>query len=541
MSGVGLWRGAAVCLALAWCGCGEGPVGAEEVCRSIEPGALVITELLSNPEGADEDREYIEIFNSSRAAVDLDGVVLSTARLDGQLVKSHRFVDARVDAGDYFVVGNAVAGSASTVVDYSYGSALGSLRNSDGEVALFCGDTLLDRVSYERTTDGRALQLDGALTAHPVTNDEPERWCDAPAQAFALGDGSFGTPGAPNPACTPDRAPLGTCIEAGKRRSAVRPGAGDVRIAEWMANPDGPDADLEWVELLVSRDVDLQGLELGPADGELAPVFAGDDCFPVDAGTRVVFGASPAAAPRVDADLAFTLGNTGPRSIVAALGGTVLDRVDYDSTVEGRAWQIGVGGAVCLAGADREYAAGNFGTPGEENPACAFELEPGMCLDEGVARAIVHPSPGEARITEWMANPEAVEGRDGEWVEVELSASVDLNGMSLSDLAGAVSQVHSEECIRVAAGTHVVFIRNVDPSANGGVEGAVGPLSLSLNDRDETITLSVLGEVLDSVSHDRAEPGAATQVDALGVICLATDAYGDGDLGTPGLANPSCE
>ena len=172
---------------------------------------------------------------------------------------------------------------------------------------------------------------------------------------------------------------------------------------------------------------------------------------------------------------------------------------------------------------------------------CAPELEPGMCLDGGAARAIVLPSFGQARITEWMANPEAVEGRDGEWVEVELSASVDLNGLSLSDLAGAVSEVQSEECIHVAAGSHVVFIRNVDPSANGGVEVAVGSLSLSLNDRNETITLSALGEVLDSVSHGRAEPGAATQVDALGVTCLATDAYGDGDLGTPGLANPPCE
>jgi hypothetical protein len=48
-------------------------------------------------------------------------------------------------------------------VDYSYGKTLGSLRNSDGVVSIRCGEMLIDQMSYERTVDGRALELDGRL------------------------------------------------------------------------------------------------------------------------------------------------------------------------------------------------------------------------------------------------------------------------------------------------------------------------------------------------------------------------------------------
>ena len=62
----------------------------------------------------------------------------------------------------------------------------------------------------------------------------------------------------------------------------------------------------------------------------------------------------------------------------------------------------------------------------------------------------------------------------------------------------------------------------------------------SLNNTDETITLSIDGQVVDSVSYARSNPGVATQVDDVGNVCDAVHVYGDGDLGTPGLANPWC-
>jgi hypothetical protein len=339
---------------------------------------------------------------------------------------------------------------------------------------------------------------------------------------------------------TPDvGSPEATCIEGDTLRNVVTPPPGTVRIAEWMANPAGSDTSLEWVEVWFGAAADLNAVSLGPAVESAEPVVLGEACVPVDAGSWVVFGASPAAAPRVDAELPFSLANTGPRSIVASVGGELLDRVDYDGAVEGVSAQRDEADVVCDAASASTYDGFNVGTPGTANPPCERALREGECFDDGVARAIDAPSRGEASIREWMPNPEAVENRDGEWVEVRFERAVDLNGLMLSDLTGS-STIDSEECVGVAAGAHVVFAREGDPSLNGGIAAASYPLSISLNNRDETIELGVEGSVLDSVSYAHSESGVAQQVDDDGRVCPATQPYGDGDLGTPGSPNPTC-
>jgi len=329
-------------------------------------------------------------------------------------------------------------------------------------------------------------------------------------------------------------------MEAGSTRPVRSPEPGEVRITEWMANPRGPDADFEWVEVAFADDADLNGFQLGAAPDSLEVAVDQSDCVPVDAGERVVFGASPRAAPRVDAELGFSLGNSNARSIVAAFEGVELDRVDYDHTVEGSAWLLDAEGAVCLAASTDEYAPGNFGTPGQPNPPCPPVLLDGMCLEDDRARKIVSPTPGQVRITEWMASPAAAEDRDGEWVELHFTAAADLNGLTLSDLSGATTTVEGESCAGVSAGTRVVFVRNLDPTRNGGLQDADAQLSISLNNQNETITLSIDGETLDSITYARSETGASTQIDEAGNVCTASSPYGDGDLGTPGSANPHC-
>jgi hypothetical protein len=307
-----------------------------------------------------------------------------------------------------------------------------------------------------------------------------------------------------------------------------------------MANPAGADADLEWVEVLFAVEADLNGFQLGPSPNALAAAVDQDECFPIGAGERVVFGASPAAAPRVDSELSFSLGNSGERSIVAGVNGVVLDQVDYEGTVEGRAWQLDPEDELCLASTHEAYISENFGTPGENNPTCPVVLGPGMCMEESAPRPIVSPIPGEAWITEWMANPLEVGNRNGEWLEVQFERAVDLNGLVLSDLSSSSSPIQAESCLKVAAGAHVLFARSANPSENGGLERVDHELSLSLNNSDETIALSIGGQSLDTVSYERSKAGIATQIDALGNVCDASQAYGDGDLGTPGTPNPRC-
>ena len=346
--------------------------------------------------------------------------------------------------------------------------------------------------------------------------------------------------GSPPAEPSPDGASLDTCIDDGVRREVEKPLADEVQVTEWMANPDGRDSEFEWVEVRFAADVDLQGIELGPSLDALAAVVEGENCVPVDAGSWVVFGASSTAAPRVDAELPFSLGNAGSRSIVVAARGTILDRVDYEGAVEGVATQLDLDGARCPASSDAKYDARNAGTPGDANPACPRALQLGECLDEaGVPRPVDHFGPGQVSISEWMANPSAVDNRRGEWIELRFDAAGDANGLTLSDLVGSTT-VQSESCIEVSPGEHLVFARVADSDQNGGLDSKTLPLTLSLNNSNETIALSVDGEELDSVRYETSERGVALQIDDLGQVCSAVHPYGAGDLGTPGAANPRC-
>ena len=530
---------ALVCASLSLLACGRAPVTTEAVCGGIEPGDIVVSEIHANPDGSDGDAEYVELFNASDAALALGGLTLSTSRDDGTSLKTHRFSEVTLDAGDYLAAGNAAPGSLPAHLDYSYGRSLGNLRNSDAVVWVSCGEEVIDEARYAETTDGYALQLDGRLRPDHIVNDDPESWCTDEAAVDQVSPGNFGTPGAANGACEPSQA-QGTCLEDGTGRNLVLPRPGELHISEWMANPAGADTGLEWVEVAFDADADLNGFQLGPAADALKGVVDEQGCVPVGAGARVVFGASPAAAPRVDAILPFSLANTGERSIVAGVDGVVLDRIDYASTQSGLAWQRDEAGITCLAPVDEEYSPGNLGTPGEVNPICPLEPGPGMCLDEGVPRDIIGPRAGSARITEWMANPFAVDNRDGEWVELRFDEAADLNGVTLSDRTTNATTIENVHCLSVDRGAYVVLARDLDPDVNGGIDEVDAALTLSLNNSDEVLTLSVDDLVLDSVSYERSTPGTATQIDALGYACEALSPYGDGDLGTPGAANPLC-
>ena len=539
MSGDRTCARALACLLWLLSACGRETLLAAPPCDVLAPGDLVITEVHANPGGSDGDGEYIELFNASAEPLSLDGLLLATGRADGTGIKTHRFQGVSVGEGDFLVVGNAAPDSMAAHLDYSYGTSLGSLRNSDAFISIECGETLIDQMRYEGTNDGRALELDGSLEPNHELNDDADLWCPTPEGTDEFVTGNIGTPGARNSRCSPMELD-GGCLEGGAVRASRPPELGQVRITEWMANPAGPDAEFEWVEVFFGEAVDLHGFQLGSSPESLEAVIAGEDCFPVDAGRRVVFGASPAATPRVDADLRFSLGNVGARSIVAGVANRVIDRVDYEGTVEGTAWQLDPAGNLCLAASDQEYATGNLGTPGAPNTICPQVLEPGTCLENGVPRKIVSPRAGEVWISEWMANPSSVGGREGEWLELRVDAEVDLNGLELSDLTSSVTRIEGENCIRAGVGAHLVFARSSDSNENGGITAVLSELSLSLNNSEETITLSVGGETLDTVSYERSTPGVATQVDDLGIRCDAVHPYGDGDLGTPGLPNPWC-
>jgi hypothetical protein len=348
-------------------------------CAALKPGDLVITEVMASVSGADTGKEWFEVFNATGRPLDLAGLELWSSAATGSGAASHTMAGDRARFGDraWLVLGGVAADAAPAWVDYPYGADLGSLRDSGGRLWLACEGTEIDAVTWEETDEGTSRQVSrDALSA--AGNDAPAAWCDS-TRAFPDGAAAgteLATPGAANddcqaaPACT--RPPV----------------AGDLVITEVMADPEKPieDDDGEWIEVLLTRTVDLQGVDFGTVNGDgslkVHGSVASADCATTAAFTRVVFARStdPLVNGGLPADARGglkTLTNSGA-TVFVGYKGEVLDRATYAKAKAGTAWSLDPDAqtpegnddpaAWCLATA--AYGADNLGTPGADNPDC---------------------------------------------------------------------------------------------------------------------------------------------------------------------------
>jgi hypothetical protein len=164
---------------------------------------------------------------------------------------------------------------------------------------------------------------------------------------------------------------------------------------------------------------------------------------------------------------------------------------------------------------------------------------------------------GEVLVNEVMFDPSLVDGDFGEWIEIlnVSEAEVDLMGLVLHDDDDAGFVI--EGSLPVPAGGAVVLGPSGDSAANGGVsvDYAYSIDAVKLGNEGDTLTLSADGEALDTFTWDATvftvAEGSALQLssgvndpdsnDSPAAWCLATAAYGSGDLGSPGDANRACE
>ena len=181
-----------------------------------------------------------------------------------------------------------------------------------------------------------------------------------------------------------------------------------------------------------------------------------------------------------------------------------------------------------------------------------------ICNDGGTIRSVVSPLMGDLVITEVMPSPAQVGDAAGEWFEVRVLKDIDLNNLVL-DRAGDTANgnaINSFDCIRVTAGTNLVFAKNNDPAMNGGIAANLiyGSFSFSLI----TGTPATPGDVrilagttvIDAITWTTSTNGKALQLDPDFIdaiandnasnFCDATATYGLGDFGTPGVANTQC-
>ncbi|RMG98095.1 MAG: hypothetical protein D6705_06685 [Deltaproteobacteria bacterium] len=544
---------AAVLAALVVPGCQRGSVS--DIDCPL-PGDLVVTEIFANPSGADEGGEWFEIANVSSVSVDMTGMRLVASRLDGSAQKRHFVADLVLEPGAYVALGDVPNEGLPEHLGYGYDRDLGSLTNTGGTLSIECGGTVIDTVTYENAPEDASLALDGSMPPDALRNDDPAQWCEADVE---YAPGKRGTPGAANPACFGPP----TCDDGGTARPAEPPAPGDLVITEVMPDPSAAaDADGEWFEVLVTADVDLNGLELGTEPGAPKETVSDPSCLRVAAGTRLVFArnSDPAAnggLPTVDRTFGFGLPNAGG-GLVLSVDGTVLDAVTWSGTTAGAARNLDPNAEDPTANDDPNawcdatavYGDGDLGTPGQANTPCGGGGGD-ECLDGITPRPIVPPGPGDLVITEVMPNPSAVADADGEWFEVLVTADVDLNGIGIGTSADMPATVLSDlDCLSVTAGTRLVFARVADTTQNGGLPPVDVVFGHSLVNSDGTLVLSTDGTVVDSVTWASAPDGAslaldpsaedATANDDPNNWCAATTPYGDGDLGTPAAANPPC-
>ena len=131
-------------------------------------------------------------------------------------------------------------------------------------------------------------------------------------------------------------------------------------------------------------------------------------------------------------------------------------------------------------------------------------------------------------------------------------AEVDLNGLSLGRDDFLTQVVPEGECFRVPAGTRLLFARDADPAANGGLPAVDGLFDFNLLNAGGWIAVGLYDQPLDLVSYPAVEAGVASSLDpdridealndSAASWCPAITTYNPGDdLGTPAGPNPQCQ
>ncbi len=556
---------------VALCACSAVP-RTPEVCEAgLVAGDLVITEVFADPDGADEGREWFEIYNATSAEVELSGVTVTSAKPDGSRARTHTISVAPIAASGYLVLGSALPELAPAHVGYGYRAELGDLGNGDGgRLSLRCGGAELDSVRYERVKSGRARAFDGGVAPDYVANDDALQWCDS-TMAFEMG--GFGTPGRRNDDC--EVVISGRCNDGGVARDTAPAGPGDLVITELMPNPTKvDDAAGEWLELWVTRDLDLNGLGVDRLGDSAAPAVVGAEaCLRVTAGSYALLARSAdplknGGLPRVDGPLPLSLVSgsaSSPGDVQLRAGGSLdsplIDGVRWTRSSAGKSIQLDPDYRDAAANDDErvfchgtaEYGDGDLGSPGEDSGECAIAPPPGMCQEGSAFRSIRRPVSGQLVLTEVMANPAGVDS-DEEWFELANigGTSFDLNGLAVDRAGDAApaAPILAAACKPVAAGGFAVLARNADPVRNGGLPRVDATYALSFGDAGDLQILD--GDSLfDAISWSDAPSNAAAQLDRAFTtttgndlesrFCAAAAPYGGGgNKGSPGAVNARC-
>ena len=339
---------------------------------------------------------------------------------------------------------------------------------------------------------------------------------------------------------------------------------GDVVINEIMQNPSAVlDSAGEWFELFntTASDIDINGWTIAdngsdshvinnggpliiPAGGYLVLGINGD--YDINGGVNVDYVYGSTWFLSNTADEIILLDDSSPDPVE-------IDRVEYDG---GPTFPDPAGASMALKNpvldnnigtnwctSTTPFGDGDLGTPGAINDC------------------VVNVMPGDIIINEIMQNPSAVLDSAGEWFELfnTTASDIDINGWTIADLGADSHVINNGGPLVIPAGGYLVLGNNGDTSSNGGVNVNYVYSNWYLSNSADEIIL--FDDSPDPVEIDHVEyDGGPTFPDPNGASmalkdpaldnnigtnwCTSTTPFGDGDLGTPGVANNcvvSCE
>ena len=163
-------------------------------------GSIIVNEIMQNPSAvSDTNGEWFEVYNTTGAAVDIDGWTISDNDTDSHMINNGGALN--VPANGYLVLGRN--GDTNTnggvTVDYVYSGFI--LANTADEVILTddVGPTESDRVEYDggpNFPDPTGASMELGTNFQSMTGNDPGSHWDEGSTSF--GDGDLGTPGAQN-------------------------------------------------------------------------------------------------------------------------------------------------------------------------------------------------------------------------------------------------------------------------------------------------------------------------------------------------------
>ena len=168
-------------------------------------------------------------------------------------------------------------------------------------------------------------------------------------------------------------------------------------------------------------------------------------------------------------------------------------------------------------------------------------------------------STGDIIITEIMINPLAVSDTNGEWFEVynTTTIAIDMNGWIIKDLGTNNHTINTS--LIVPAEGFAVLARSGTVTNGGAPTNYIITSSFGVANSEDEVILQLptpSSVIIDQVNYSAAlgftfpngksinlNPTKfnATDNDLGSNWCESTSSFGDGDLGTPKLANDSCE